>query len=340
MKLILHVGAGKTGTSSIQKMLKDNRSLLKEEGVWYLGMLLEFAERKFEWQRPSLTRKFLNMDRDLLRNQLTEVMIPTIKQAKKEGMHALIWSNEAFFGAKPEFIDVLHEVEKEVDDIEILAYVRRHHEWVKSAYVQWGIKHKTYKGKVKPFSQWIKKRDIGFFSKIDRWEQGFPGKVRVRNMSAADDVCADFLQYLGMKNIEKYQWEMRNRALGDEELLLRVLFNDQYDERIKAKHFDLIFGEEIPSDGMEKFLESYLPSTAELKDIARVSEEDRKKINELLSKEGQDILDAREPKEKNIEIDHDRMMLLLANMVMMQSKKIVELEKRLPMKKANGKQDD
>ena len=51
MRWIFHIGAGKTGTSSLQFTLRDSRPALAAAGVWYLGLMLEHAPvRHFEWQ--------------------------------------------------------------------------------------------------------------------------------------------------------------------------------------------------------------------------------------------------------------------------------------------------
>ena len=47
MRLILHVGMGKTGTSSIQKVLEANQAGLKAQKAHYLGMWFDFVDPRY-----------------------------------------------------------------------------------------------------------------------------------------------------------------------------------------------------------------------------------------------------------------------------------------------------
>ena len=51
IELILHIGAGKTGTSSIQETLRNNSLALNDQHVKYLGLMLEFAEHKYDYSK-------------------------------------------------------------------------------------------------------------------------------------------------------------------------------------------------------------------------------------------------------------------------------------------------
>ena len=56
----------------------------------------------------------------------------------------MIWSNETFLGNDAiVFPAVQRLTEAGVGALRIVAYVRRPDAWAQSAYLQWGIKHKT-----------------------------------------------------------------------------------------------------------------------------------------------------------------------------------------------------
>lgn len=50
-ELILHIGAGKTGSTSVQFTLQRSREQLAAQGLGYLGLMLEEAEaaRDMDW---------------------------------------------------------------------------------------------------------------------------------------------------------------------------------------------------------------------------------------------------------------------------------------------------
>ena len=47
-RFIVHVGMGKTGSSSIQQVLDDNQSNLEQQSVRYIGAWLEDIDQKFK----------------------------------------------------------------------------------------------------------------------------------------------------------------------------------------------------------------------------------------------------------------------------------------------------
>lgn len=48
MEIILHVGMGKTGTTSIQKVLAANATKLRSQGIEYLGMWFSFIDEAMQ----------------------------------------------------------------------------------------------------------------------------------------------------------------------------------------------------------------------------------------------------------------------------------------------------
>lgn len=44
IKFIFHIGRGKTGTTSIQKTLREYSDELAKQGFWYLGNILQFTK--------------------------------------------------------------------------------------------------------------------------------------------------------------------------------------------------------------------------------------------------------------------------------------------------------
>ena len=139
-RLTVHVGAGKTGTSSIQKTLLSNQSELNEQGIHYMGLMLEQAPlKKYLWQKQRGTEAFSELEGETRRQQALEVIRNSVKKFQDKGISHAIWSNESFLKRPNMVMDILRQLRSDGVDIEIIAYVRRHDAWMKSAYIQWGL---------------------------------------------------------------------------------------------------------------------------------------------------------------------------------------------------------
>src|SRR5690606_35734267 len=65
MEVVVHVGDGKTGTSAIQRMLREHTSQLVADGTLYLGLMFEFAPVKmYPWQKPGMIEAFHRLPAD------------------------------------------------------------------------------------------------------------------------------------------------------------------------------------------------------------------------------------------------------------------------------------
>lgn len=331
MKLIFHIGAGKTGSTSIQRTLKENDALLKEKGVWYLGLMLERTTTKlFEWQRnSSVVADFHHLSNDEAKRQLLEVFRPIIKEAKEKNIETLIWSNESFLGGKHNFIGALQELQKEGMEIEILIYVREYASWVRSAYSQWGIKHKTYKGKLQTFREWSTAHTPSFFKQMKNLLEIMPETVNVRNMSVVEDVVLDFFEFAKIKS-EDINIFRDNDSPKNEELFLRALFNSKYHAQVLPARFNNVLGENIPfSQTPKEFLEKLLPTNSDLDNVLIDSAEDREKVNRILLAQEKKQFDGKNYSVKPIEVNTEKLVMALADIVMQQSRRIEKLERKL-----------
>lgn len=305
MKIIFHIGAGKTGTSSIQGTLMNSAERLKECGIYYLGLMLEFAPVKmYPWQKASATKQFLALDNKQAEEQVETVLRKTIEVLQGAGIHTIIWSNEWFFGRHGSVLNPMKRLEQSGHDISVIAYVRRHDAWARSAYSQWGIKHKTYPGKIIPFNEYIKKRPVGFAGAFKPWDQFFGEKFILRNFDRIDDVVDDFSNvFLIEKNI--LIKNRVNESPGNEELILRALFNDKRDHDVMPVAFERLFQIvhiDFKRDPVD-WLNELLPKSEELKKVQEATLDDQLEVNALLARRGQPELSFEEKPVKPLEIN-------------------------------------
>lgn len=337
MKLIFHIGAGKTGSTSIQRTLAENYALLKDRGVWYLGLMLERVDTKlYEWQKTSsVVPEFHRLTNYECKKQLLDVLRPIIREAKAKTIDTLIWSNESFLGGNHNFHGALQELQKEGVEVEILIYVREYASWARSAYLQWGIKHKTYKGDLQTFKEWSKRHTPSFGKEIINLLEIMPEAVNVRNMSAVEDVVLDFFDFVKI-NSDSIKIFRDNDSPKNEELLFRALFNSKYNEEVLPIRFENIIGRNISfSATPQMYLESLLPSETDLEEILINTFDDQNTINKILESQGQDLLKGINASVKSNEINNDEFLLALADIVMQQSRRIDSLEKQLTEIKQN-----
>lgn len=168
MKVTIHIGMGKNGSSAIQDFLRINEELLNKSGVFQTHLLNNIA--------PLNSIKTYQESIFHLKSNLSKLR----KHCISKGYNHFIWSHEAIcnddFNLKR--IEDVKEVFRD-DDVNIILFVRRQDLWFQSAFYQWGWKHKTYQGKyLISFDQFyeIRKHLGNYRLIIDRWLEIFPKK--------------------------------------------------------------------------------------------------------------------------------------------------------------------
>lgn len=333
MKLIIHIGAGKTGSTSIQKTLLINDEILKNNGIWYLGLMLERANKKlFDWQKNlvHIIQDFNQKKEEEITSQIVEILKEIIKEAKSKNIEKLIWSNESFLVSNHNFLPALNILKKEIGlEVEFIVYVRGYISWMQSAYLQWGIKHKTYKGELRSFNEWsINFHKPFFFKQINgllHKIEDFP--IYIRNMSASKSIINDFCEVLDIDSSRLN--EIRdNDALKGEELFFRTLFNSNYKEEVLPNIFEESFKNIDFSKTPKEFLEEYLPKKSDLEKVLEDTNQDREELNFLLSSQNQPIVEEN-IKKKELKIDSEKLLLSISQIVINQSKEIEKLKKEI-----------
>ncbi len=131
-KLILHIGSNKTGSSSIQQFLARNRKRLARRGI------------SFPTAGATVYGNHSRMARDLQRycsgvSPGAEAWDEFVIEARTTSSHMVVVSGEAFwtFGPNGEPFQLLTESVRDLfDEVNILCYLRRQDEYLRSCYVQ------------------------------------------------------------------------------------------------------------------------------------------------------------------------------------------------------------
>jgi len=147
MKLFLHIGTEKTGTTSLQHFLKANSDPLSKQGIYYSDNIGGEVGRgvKSNWMLPAYFTKDRHLQKELhelflQRQESPESFLATfrkeIKEAEKD--HSRVIISSEFFSSRLTSIDevrLLGDYLKSIfDEIKIICYVREQSEVVKGLY--------------------------------------------------------------------------------------------------------------------------------------------------------------------------------------------------------------
>jgi hypothetical protein len=204
-RVIIHAGATKCGSSTIQRFLSHNAVALHEAGISLvssvdftlrpnnLGVPLggSFALEEFKVQGAPMETARRNL-------------LASIEECASSGQRFAVISAENALGLSPQahpdgyplfFKDVIDRF-----DVRVIAYTRRHDEWLTAAWKQWGVK-----GNVASFEDWLVRHCLelapSFTVGLEAWQRalGADGKVYCNILSetclAGRSLARDFLEH-------------------------------------------------------------------------------------------------------------------------------------------------
>lgn len=229
MRVIYHIGAGKTGTTSIQRTFNQNRSTLEEAGILYLGLCFENYFPKKKWNKTPLMSYMSLSDEDIA-PEFIEMLEASIKVAERKGCHTVVASNESYSTNLPKLKEYFYYVDNKYD-LQICFYVRTPEKWAESAYIQWRIKHKKNKGRILDAGSYLESQPFRVFTKVIKYlqESNLNHCLDVRNMDACGDVVDDFCQFYDIPELGKIRM---NESLDSFEKALFYLVNNAHDEPV------------------------------------------------------------------------------------------------------------
>lgn len=132
-KLYIHIGLGKTGTTSIQESLAQSRPILNSKGILYpkagtMGIGNGLAHHELASCKDSLKE--------------AEIYWEILAEQKEYECHSVVLSSELFTTASDTMIDF----SKEFDDVIVIAYVREQVSLIESVYLTHQVMDMTFEG--------------------------------------------------------------------------------------------------------------------------------------------------------------------------------------------------
>ncbi|WP_262690264.1 hypothetical protein [Kordiimonas aestuarii] len=165
MKIYLHIGMHKTGTTSIQAFARENVNLLRKYGVFWPVML---KENKVARQHSHLWRLVQYGQAEAA----LAVLGNAITDAEKQGCQSLLLSGEGFSNAsEPEIATILDGLKGH--EIVVIVYFRNIYGYARSAFQQ----HLKYADRRTParLLPLIIQRNLNYDALLARWQKFVPG---------------------------------------------------------------------------------------------------------------------------------------------------------------------
>ncbi|MCY4043723.1 MAG: hypothetical protein OXE99_01435 [Cellvibrionales bacterium] len=192
-KLILHIGRHKTGTTSLQTFLFQNRDALKRQGVLYPVSGLRVAAH--HWISEPLARKKLKVTGALthfIESPHWQQLTDEIDQSPQE---VVLLSSEAFQNVEPEVLAGLFQG----FDVEVIVYLRGQVDYLASSYAQ--FIHANQSGQSLDDYQSGFIQHANFLDFLSPWEASFDNlhvSLFDKGYLYKSDVIVDFFYRLGL----------------------------------------------------------------------------------------------------------------------------------------------
>lgn len=296
--LIVHIGHGKTGSTSIQRTLERSRDPLAENGTAYLGRMLECAEvaNPRPWQNEDGAELLLHrMSDDAVADEVTEVLSEALQTLGDAGMVRAVWSNEALFARRRGVGRALSRLVEAGTEVSVVLYLRRHDRWAKSAYAQWGIRHKSYPGPVLSFDDWIKANPVRFAHMLEFWDNTHGSRLMLRNFDRTADVVADFLEITGIGGAEPVRV---HETPSSRDLLSWAVYNSREAGEVTPERYARLLNAAarpgaVPPDAPPP--KDLFPSTASLAAVLEDARDDLASVNAVFERLGVDGFSGDDP---------------------------------------------
>lgn len=252
VNLILHIGTGKTGTTSIQSFLYANRRRLAELGYLYprspglrrhsllsLSVLDEKAvDRAPVWHRLDVAAPVLDF-RETVRTEL-------FAEIERAGLPGVLLSDEALFGARYPAVRRLQAlVGQFTRSVRLVVYLRRQDDHVASRYQQ-----VVKTGETRRLEERVKALDLSgfydYYTRLAKWQSIMePSSFEIRRFERDSFVEGSLLQdFLDAAGIEVRADELEQVAPLNESLdaesveLLRILNKFRVERGAKPAKID------------------------------------------------------------------------------------------------------
>lgn len=238
LKLIIHAGTPKTGTTSLQTYLDKKQRKLRRKGILYphnLERLQNFTAPKHQWFEKNLVTAHLEYFLENFKNIVSQLNKDT---------HTIILSSEGIYNYWWDFPDESKEVLAELKqffNLEIWVWFREPLQFIESYYKQCirnpQVEDNPCYGKDLSFSEIL---EMEWFSQHLNYQgfvtecQALFGENNVSAFKYEGDVVQEVIQRLGLATPHDNPTPRKNQSLNSASIALLRTIN-QYDIKAKDK---------------------------------------------------------------------------------------------------------
>lgn len=286
MRFIIHAGAGKTGSTSIQAHMLNNLDSYRESGFWYIDLPLGGSLDSQPVTPDNIESLSIEARQSFLAKGLMSI------PASWNELKAIVVCREELVDRPKTLSDLVSIASRYGAEAEVVLYVRNPAEFIQSSYFQWGLKHKTYEGRIQKFSDWVGKNDIQTLEKVINIYSTFDN-VHIYNYSQHFDVVRHFVKkVLRVENIGGLSFSnvRENNTPPTTELIFRAMFNDFFSNPVDPTVLDVLSSH---ASSLTKSLLEYDSLLPNEEDVSNYIEKHRvsiRSINQILNNDGQESL--------------------------------------------------
>lgn len=232
--VVLHLGTGKTGTTTIQHLMRDSRPALAEQGVLYPRTPGALRHARFglsfrsdaELESMPAWHQMRAQSPERFRRRFTRRLRAEIADAAPS---TVVFSDEALYGLTRDSVSRLREFTDSLGgQTRLVVYLRRQDDHLASDYQQ----HVKI-GEVRRLVRWAADHDrsatYAYARTLARWEAAMaPTQLAVRRFERTafkgGSLEADFLDAAGLSGVEPTPIPRKNESLDAETVeFLRIL---------------------------------------------------------------------------------------------------------------------
>jgi hypothetical protein len=337
--LLVHIGTGKTGSTAIQHALATSESVLRENGIHYWGLNLEGCDASsiiHPWQKVSGISAIQKLSVPDAIQQLRQVLNKAL--TKLPDNHLAIWSNESICERPALYLPVIKEASEAAGvNCTVICYVRSHRAFINSAYKQWGVKHKTYAGRVLGFRDWIRSRGqfLSYGRQVAAWDEAFADRLQLINYDQIPDVAQHFAGFLPDPSLLTVPQKRMNVAPPKSLLALYALHNNQYDGVVLPQAVEALLQRYRLAGAKHEVMDlaALFPDSQALSEAEELLKDDADLVNGLLMRRGQpELLSGNQGDDEPTLSTNDvqsSLLSVLLQMLLLQEERISQLEKQL-----------
>lgn len=291
-ELIVHIGAGKAGSTSLQFTLLRNAEALEAAGLSYMGLALEEVPgaTRHGWCERDRPQLFFSSGPDeYIDAQIERVVRDELQRLAETGVRQAVWSNEAFLVQKWRVLRVLKRLAASGVRVRPVLYVRRHDKRAVSAFMEFEIRSKRHNGGLNPFATWLEGA-AGALSYADHaqdWATHFPN-LEIYNFEEIGDVAQHFCtRILGLDGLKS---ERANEARAPGLMTAWAIFSGSRPFPTWSSAFRRLAGPLLILHGHLRPVpkpQELMPKEADIEGVQARFAEDLEKINALLVAQGQ-----------------------------------------------------